>query len=801
MKKLLPALFFFLFTASAAVAQISIRGNVTDSLKREPLSYVTVTLKNSQTDKAVKSILTNEGGNFQIKEIPAQPLQLVLSFVGYQTKLINLAGKTGDIDLGHILLSPSNGQLKEVTVQTAKPLLKREIDRLSYDVQADPDNKTFNTLDIMRKVPLLSVDGYEKIKLKGSGSFKILINGRESAITAHSPEEALKSMPATSVERIEVITTPPAKYDGEGLAGIINIVTKKNTDQGYNVNSNLRYKTVNGGLGNSSVTVKNGKFGVTGFVSYSYRGKLTNGISNIRETFAPVKSTLSQDGEGVTGKGSHVEDIVNISYDIDSLNLLTAGYVNYFENSLNQLSQTAIEHNANGLLTQQYHSFDDGSYRNNSTSAEFNYQHGFKQSKTQLLTVGYKFDNGDYSNKRDVHFSDQVNFGSADYRQPSQINTREYTAQIDYAQPLNKFALETGLKAIFRENHSSYGFSQLNGSDYVDVPTLSNRFTYQQRVYSAYSSGQFTSNKFLVKAGLRLEHTQVDADFASSAQSLAQRYTTLLPTLSLQRKFKNSDITLGAANRLMRPNIWDLNPFVDRSNPKFLTTGNPELRPIILHSFEFNYTNQKLNNLNLGLSYQTTNNNIENVRTIQTDTVTFRQPKNLGKLKYLTLTASMNISLTKKWQLNTNAEGDYVSIKGEDNGLLMENQGYQANVSLDTSYQFNKGWRVSATGSYYTGYVEFQGNSNKYLYSSFRVSKELLNKKLLINVTANNPYNARVMLHGTGFSPEFYRNEYFNDYYRTIAFSINYKFGRLASDIKKSQRNINNDDLRSGGKG
>lgn len=796
MKKLLPALFSMLLITGAVRAQLSVRGMVLDSVKHEPLAFVTVSLTNSQTAKPVKSILTDQSGKFQLNNIPKQPLQLTLTFIGYQGKIINIAENTSQIDLGRIGLSPAMGQLKEVAVTAARPLLKREIDRLIYDVQADPDNKTFNTLDMLRKVPLLNIDGYDKIKLKGSGDFKILVNGRESALTAHNPEEALKAMPAMNVERIEVITTPPAKYDGEGLAGIINIVTKKNTDQGYNVSSKLSYDNVYGPGANTSITAKQGKVGVTGFFSYSYQDKLTNPLGNVREIYSPVRSILTQDGQYISGKGSHIENNADLSYDIDSLNLLTLEYGNYFGKGLSQLEQTSAERDDDGLLTQQYFSFEDGNSQNSSSSAEINYQRGFKRSKQQLLTFSYKFDNSNSYNDQDVHFQDQVNYGEPDYRQHSKVETREHTAQLDYTQPLHQFSLESGMKAILRRNNSNYDYSQLEGADYIPVPDLSNLFSYQQQVYSAYTSGQLTTEKYEAKAGLRLEQTNVDADFTSSGQNLHQNYTSVLPSLSVQRNFKNWNLTFGAANRLARPGIWDLNPFVDRSNPKFLTTGNPNLKPTIMHVFELNYTNLKHHSITAGLSYQTTNNSIENVRVILPDTVMFRQPKNIGKLRNLTLNAGINMSISKQWQLNTNSQVNYISIKGEDNGILMENHGFQGSIALDTSYKFNDGWRLSANASYETGEIQFQGNSNYYVYSSFRVSKEMAGKKLQLTLTANNPYSSRVTLHGSSYTPDFYRKEYYTDYSRTIAFSLNYKFGHLSSDIKKSQHGIHNDDLR-----
>jgi outer membrane receptor for ferrienterochelin and colicin len=182
--------------------------------------------------------------------------------MGYKTKTIDINGATAAVELGRMLLSPSNNQLKEVSIVAAKPLMKQEVDRISYDVQADPESKALTALDMMRKVPMLSVDASDNIKLKGSGNYKILLNGKESALMAQNPSDILKAMPGTNIVKIEVITTPPAKYDAEGLAGIINIITQKKGDQGYNGSINSRYNTVWGENINLNATVKQGKFGL-----------------------------------------------------------------------------------------------------------------------------------------------------------------------------------------------------------------------------------------------------------------------------------------------------------------------------------------------------------------------------------------------------------------------------------------------------------------------------------------------------------------------------------------------------------
>src|ERR1700761_2417775 len=269
MRNFLLALSFFLLSTLAmaqnAPQTITVQGTVIDSADNKPMAFVTVALQDAKTHNGVKSGLTKDDGTFTLKPPANNSYEIVLVFVGYKNKVIPVTGTGSTVDIGKVSLSASSSQLKEVAVTAARPLMKQEVDRIGYDVQADPDSKALSVLDMMRKVPLLTVDGNDNIKLKGSGNYKILINGKESAMVAKNPSDILKAMPATNVERIEVITTPPAKYDAEGLSGIINIITKRNLSRGYNLGLNGRLNSVFGPGVNLNGTYKAEKFGINGF--------------------------------------------------------------------------------------------------------------------------------------------------------------------------------------------------------------------------------------------------------------------------------------------------------------------------------------------------------------------------------------------------------------------------------------------------------------------------------------------------------------------------------------------------------
>jgi len=291
MKKLLPVLLIvctvFCVHGQQASRTLTVKGKILDSATQSPLSYATVALQDAVTKSTVKATLSKDDGSFVLTVPGGKTYQLALAFVGYNSRVLPVSAVDTTIDLGNIMLAGASKQLAAVSISAVKPLIKQEVDRLTYNVQADPESQVITALDMMRKVPLLSVDGSDNIKLRGNSNYKILINGKESALMAGNPSDILKSMPASNIERIEVITTPPAKYDAEGLAGIINIITKKNAAQGYNGFVKANYNSVYGYQVNLRVTAKEGKLGYSGFVGTAEQRYVGAGFENYQQLYQP----------------------------------------------------------------------------------------------------------------------------------------------------------------------------------------------------------------------------------------------------------------------------------------------------------------------------------------------------------------------------------------------------------------------------------------------------------------------------------------------------------------------------------
>ncbi|HXB30421.1 MAG TPA: TonB-dependent receptor [Puia sp.] len=783
---------------------INLKGTIVDSSSGKPLAFATLVLQNAKTKAPVKNFISKDDGSFEFSVSDSLDWLLVIAFTGYDNKTVPIK-KGKSTDLGQVSLKASGKQMNEVTVVAVKPVIKRDLDGITYDVSADPESPVLDALDLMRKVPLLSVDASDNIKLKGKSNYKILINGKESALMAKNPSDVLRSMPATNIERIEVITTPPAKYDAEGLAGIINIITKKKLDEGYNIGVNGRLNTVWGPGINLNGTFKQGKFGFSGYMGYNVRHSQTNGIGGEQDFFSD-KSSLVQQGTN-TAAAHNTYGNIELSYEFDSLDLLTGSFEFYSGNYSQDGNQLSNFYDSTKTITQAYRLMSDASNGFGGMDASLNYQRGFRKDKNRLLTLSYKYSYSPNTQNVNNTVSDTFNFYLPDYKQNNHAGNSEHTIQLDYVHPFKTVNLEAGAKTILRNNFSNYESSNYNDvtKEYEINPSQTNDFSYDQDIYSIYNSYSAKWDKWNAKAGLRLEHTTVNADFVSSSSTVKQDYNNLIPSLSVQRNLKTSSISLGYTDRISRPGIYQLNPFVDLSNPNFITTGNPNLQPEINHTFELNYSTFSKNSITAGISYAFSNNSIQTVTHLQAvsngnliDTTTVTTYQNLGSNKTLGLNLNINFTSVKNLSISLNSQLAHVWLKGTYNSQFYTNDGYTGNAFLNMGFKFGNGYRIGFDAGYFSGDVNLQGKTSAYIFNSYVFSKTFFNKRLTLSAVMNNPYSQFFTFRSTTTTPDFYQSNYNQIFYRNFALRFNFKFGKLNSDIKRNQRGINNDDKKAG---
>jgi hypothetical protein len=803
-KKLLP-LFFLLISFNTFAQQngskLTIKGVVTDSVTAGPLGFVTVILKEQKTGKPVKSMLTKEDGSFELTALAGE-YNLALVYIGYRPKTILVAGGRPVADLGKILLAASSKQLNEVAVTADRPVLTKEIDRVSYDVQADPESKSNDALEMLRKVPMITVDGNDIIQLKGSTSFQIFINGKPSALMVNNPSDVLKAIPAATIKKIEVITVPPSKYDGEGLAGIINIITLEKHEEGINGSIFGRYNSVFGERSSASLNIKKDKLGVNMLFGLGHQPVNTLQSGSDLATFSPA-TDLSQQGT-VSSGGNFDNGRTDMSYEADSLDLFTGTFdfvSRRFSSDPSFHSQLLIQPDS---LAQAYQLTSFGITNTGALDAGFNYQRGFRQNRNELLTFSYQYSYTSSKQVNDVAISNAFNYSGSDHDQQNSADTRDHTFQADFVDPVKNLVIEAGTKMIFRTNESNFGEQDLDKTTgtYVVDTTLTNQFNYHQNVYSVYNTYQLKIKDWTFKAGTRMEYTVITTGLSSGSSFPGQHYVNVMPAVSVQRSYKeNGIVSLGFAERIERPGIKQLNPFVDRSNPDFIVTGNPQLRPVVNHIFELSYSKFGNASFSASLNYSFASNTVQNVTTLVSDTLSRTTYINAGKDQNAGINVSANYPLTNKLTFNVNAQIAHMWITGVYNSQLYKTNGYTGNALAFARYTFNSELNASLNEGYNSGNLFLQGKTSDYVYTSLNIIKDFLNKRFTGSLTIYDPFIKYRDYTSYSRTPDFAQSNFTQEYYRNIRLALNYKFGKLKNGVTASKRSIKNDDVKSGSNG
>ncbi|WP_180277262.1 outer membrane beta-barrel family protein [Chryseobacterium sp. 52] len=677
--------------------------------------------------------------------------------------------------------------IKEVVIQGKKNIIKHKIDGLVYNVQADPESQSKSLMELMKKLPYLSVDSNENILFKGNTNFKILMNGKETQLLNSNAKEVLKSMSANTIQNIEIITNPSSKYDAEGVSGIINIITTKKISDGYNasVNFGMRFPKQEQNLG-FSLNLQQKKLGISAYGGGFFRNNPEIDYQNRQNT---ISTALQQNGR-VSSKGNGGYFNVNASYETDSLHLLNVQLGS-------NLSRNTSENNLDSyfyqqdILNESNHSNNDSKSKGSGFETSANYQIGFKHDKSQLLTLSYKFNTYDDKITGISDIQNYINNLSNRIDQYNANRSSEHSFQIDFVKKIKKIDFETGLKAILRKNNS----------DYMSVPenvNNSDEFTNRQNIFGAYISAKFSLLNWNFQTGVRAEGTGTHVNFISTDAKVDQNYFNFIPNISIGKTWKDKhSVSFGFSQRIKRPGIIRLNPFVNKSNPYFETSGNPYLKPVVNNDFMTSYSYNKKINLNVGLSYSFSNKIDLKVSTYDpVANVTKTTYENSSKASRVGLDYYLNYPVTKKLNLSINGNSAVFFIKGKaDNGLI-ENNMFTYYLYLSAGYQFENSWTVHSNLEINSKMpAGLQNTTNAFTGSSFSVSKSVLKNQLSFSAYINNPFNTYRKAVTETFGETFEQNNSVRDYYRSVGINIIYKFGKLKDEIKTTQRKINNNDL------
>lgn len=650
-----------------------IRGKVLDFESKQPMEYVSVSLRKAKDSSIIGGTLTANDGAFELKNIPFGRYYLTLKFVGFKTKIIDsifVTRRSSTFMLGNIFIENDEIKTKEIEITAQKDIVTYSIDKRIYNVDRDLSVVSGSAVDVLANVPSVSVDLDGNISLRGSGNVSILIEGKPSALLGFDRTSVLDNIPADNIERIEVITNPSAKYDPEGVVGIINIVLKKNMLLGYGGMVQANAGTLDKYNGSINFNVKTD--GLNSNLGYSFRSFRMLGSTNLsRESFFPDTSHLNQ-FQDFSRRGRYQRLQLSTDWQIDNLNSLSGGF-NFGSFRRKGFDSTGY------LFSIPINYFFDNYYRKTETDFSYNsidfslfFKRSFEQRKREL-SVNVSYTN--FSGSGDEFYNQMQllpeNYWELIQKQNNKTSNRNGNlfAEVNYSHPFNFGKLELGVRTSFRKIDMDYSFFDFDTltSIWQKNELISNIFGYNENVFSANSifSGKIHQN-FSYQFGLRFEGTNTKSNQKTQNYSFSKNYYDLFPTVHLSYEINDfNTLMMSYTRRINRPSFFALNPFVNYSDPQNLSQGNPELSPEYANSFEISDLQfLPQGSLNFTVFYRYTTDIITRLTRLIDSNQTLTTYQNLNRSNNLGFEAIWNQNLFNWLKINLNFSYFYMDING-----------------------------------------------------------------------------------------------------------------------------------------
>ncbi|WP_426668793.1 TonB-dependent receptor domain-containing protein [Mucilaginibacter sp. McL0603] len=801
---------------SSIVGKIS--GTLVDSINKQPLNYASVSVFRSTGKAPINGVLTDEKGNFKIEGLHPGAYKLRIAYVGYPDKFVDGIVTTDskpDKNVGIIRVAPSQKSLKEVQITGTAALVENKIDRIVYNAEKDLTAAGGNASDVLQKVPLVSVDINGNVAIRGDQNVRVLINGKPTGASSASLSDVLKTIPADQIKTIEVITSPSAKYDAEGSAGIINIITKQKNMTGIS-------GSVSGGIGtrqnngNFNLNYNKNRFSLsmnaggnltwpqTSLTSFNndIKGYNAAGDTLIRHTASESNGTTYLKRHGAIGN-------VSATYDFNAFNSIHSNIrLNQGGFDPNSTTKSSLIDSIHPASSYAYQSHNIGHNTFGGFDWNLDYTRKFKKEGEELDI------STQWSHSKIV--TDYTTFYTSQYaNQKNNIDglNNEYTLQIDYTLPINKvFKLEAGGKEIIRKlssNSDLFAPDPANPDDFIFDNLNSSTYDYNQYVTAGYSVLTITLPKgYSILAGARDEITNIHGVPQSAGQTDLQAfnndYNTFIPSLTIQRQISSTQtIKLSYSKRITRPSLQFLNPYVNTSNVLAQTQGNPHLAPEISQTVELGYnTFIKSSVINLSVYYKHTGNMIESIATPLADepgTIsTFQNAAlnnsfgasffgSINPINILTIRGSINA-----YTYNPTPYPQYVDDFTQTGTYVQYNAFLMAEVALKSGFIA----QVFAVEN--SPRRTIQGTNPSFSILGAGVRKQFLKKKASLGINTLEPFNKYKHFNTNISSPGLSQSSTFAFPFRSVGLTFSYSFGKTTFSNPQQKKGVNNDDMKQG---
>jgi outer membrane receptor protein involved in Fe transport len=774
-----------------------IKGIVTDNTTKQKVEFATIALYKQKDSSLVNGVVAGINGDFQLEEIPFGRYFMKINFIGYMQLVIDsiaIRPSSPEINLGQIKLKSNTAQLGEVEVSSEKSTLQLGIDRKIFNVEKSIVSEGGSASDVLQSIPSISVDIDGNISMRGSGNVTVLIDGKPSGLTGSSRAAILQQIPASSIESIELITNPSAKYDPDGMSGIINVITKKNKLNGFNGSLSVGAGTGDKYNASANISFRNSKWNV--YLNYGFRSNnRTGGGSTFRQNFlSDTTFYLSQDFNSLNKTISH-NIKGGIDFYLNDRNTLGAAVLYNTGSESSSEVVNYFEANNNNVRSASYARDVETSEKPTNIDYNLNYRKTFSKPKKEFVfdatySDASAFKNENYSERNYTLKYEPKNVSP--FKQNTETNSKNniISAQVDYVQPFNnQMKWELGAKTTLRTIGSDFSS---NVFDYTETAFIldtnrSNNFLYKENIYAAYSTFSGTIKNFGYQLGLRAEEANTTSKQITSDETFTYNYFNLFPSIHLSQKFKKEqECQLSYSRRINRPNTRNLNPYKDYSDPYNIRYGNPYLRPEYIHSYELSYMKYfKKGVLTSTAYFRQTDGVIQRYKIISDSTTSFITFINIDKSQSYGIELIVKADLTKWWNITFSSNGFQTVIDGGAQADL-QNENLSYIIKLLSNMRIWKNMDIQFTANYIGPTATLQGEVKAMFTMDLGLKKEVF-KNASLSLNISDLTDARKMQIVANNDPTFYQEMNRKRESRIATLTFSYRFGKMAESKKGRQ--------------
>lgn len=722
-------------------------GKVVEAPGNTPVSFATIAVMLSTDSSVVDGVTADENGVFSFSNVKSGKYILRITNMGYDTRYVNnvnIAPESNMTDLGLITMYAAAQKLNEVVIVGEKSMIVDDIDKKMITIGKDLLASSNNVSDLLEKLPAVSLDENGNPQVRGKGNVVVLIDGKPSTLYGSDLPTILQSFPAELIDRIDVMTTPSAKYEGEGASGVIDIITKKVKIRGTNGGGRLSY----GNRGNHNVSGyinhRTGKIGLNSSVSGQSNNTFWKRMLSRDNFLGEETSHLNQMGRG-SNKNKNLFGRVGLNYELNEKNSVELG-VNYSLNQNNNLSSIANETSlSSGIITEQFVRNVKSEGDGNNISMNLDYRKKFRK-KDHLLafTANYSLGGSDGNSLYDqLSDAETLEQHQQNFRNN---NNNSLFLNSDYTWPLaKKSTLEMGVRSRISQSENTNAFYNIDneGSNPVFDPNVSNIFGYKNFIYTGYMTFSQKTDDWGLRAGLRLTDAEQTVNQISSDRSFSVHFLTLVPSLAVTRKIDDaSQVKINYSRRVQRPEASWLNPFTDISDPRNIQTGNPELRPEFVHKAEMGYSKyEETGGWGPSLFMDYSNNAITRLRTVDEEGVSLTKYDNVGR----EMSYGFETDFSQKFGelIKVNASGRVYRSEVVSEMAQIDNRTWSYSGNLNAFLTLPMDFRASAYVNYEGPRAIAQGTREGVFVANMGIRKDLLEKKATLSFNIQDVFLSR----------------------------------------------------------